>query len=78
MKLSMDRAGRLVIPRSMRDALGLPEGGPVDATLYGEGIQLVPGGRTARLRETSSGLVADSQTVVDDETVFALIDSGRR
>lgn len=79
MELIVDRAGRVVLPRAMREALGLDAGGVVDASLYGAGIQLVPGGRTARLVDDGAGgIVADSDTVVDDDVLFALIDSGRR
>jgi AbrB family looped-hinge helix DNA binding protein len=78
MQLTMDKAGRLVIPKALRDALGLGEGGVVDVTLYGQGLQLVPSGRTARIVQTDDGWVARSETVVDDEVVFGLIDAMRR
>jgi hypothetical protein len=39
----------------------------------------VLGGRTARLERDEDGrLVAKTDTVVTDETMFAIIDSGRR
>ncbi|WP_322760047.1 AbrB/MazE/SpoVT family DNA-binding domain-containing protein [Frankia sp. Cr2] len=78
MEATVDSVGRIVIPKPLRDALGLVPGASVDVSLYGAGLQLVPAGRTARLREVDGSLVADSDTVVTDETVFALIDSGRR
>ncbi|WP_309619922.1 AbrB/MazE/SpoVT family DNA-binding domain-containing protein [Salinibacterium sp.] len=78
MKLTMDRAGRVVVPKPLRDALGMPDGGDIDISIYGAGLQLVPSGSTARLVETNGHLVAVSETVVDDDMVFALIDSGRR
>jgi AbrB family looped-hinge helix DNA binding protein len=78
MQLTMDKAGRLVIPKALRDALGLGEGGVVDVTLYGPGLQLVPSGRTALIVQTNDGWVARSETVVDDEIVFGLIDAMRR
>lgn len=78
MKLTIDRAGRLVVPKPLRDALGLPDGGTVDVSIYGAGLQLVPSGPTAKLIEVDGHLVADSTTVVDDDMVFALIDAGRR
>lgn len=45
---------------------------------YGAGLQLVPAGRTARLRTVEGALVADSATPVTDEDVFGLLDAGRR
>ncbi len=74
----MDSVGRVVIPKPLREALGLQPGSSVDVSLYGTGLQLTPGGRTARLVEIDGALVADSDTEVTDETVFSLIDAGRR
>ena len=51
---------------------------PVDISLYGTGLQLLPGGRAARLVEVDGSLVADAETVVTDDDVLALIDAGRR
>lgn len=78
MQTTIDAAGRIVVPKALRDALGLTPGSTVDISLYGAGLQLVPGGRTARLVEEDGVLVAVSDTVVTDEMVFALIDAGRR
>jgi AbrB family looped-hinge helix DNA binding protein len=78
MQLPIDRAGRLVVPKALRDALGLGEGGVVDVSLYGQGLQIVPSGRTARIVQTEHGLAAESETVVTDETIFGLVDAMRR
>ncbi len=74
----MDDVGRIVVPKSLRDALGLRPGSTVDISRYGAGLQLVPSGRTARLVEESGFLVATGDTTIDDDVVFDLIDSGRR
>lgn len=79
MEAKIDAGGRLLLPKSLRDALGLAPGSTVDVSPYGSGIQITPGGRTARLERTEDGrLVAVSETVVTDDAMFALIDSGRR
>lgn len=78
MTSSVDSVGRVVIPKALRDALGLRTGSVVDISRYGAGLQLVPVGRTARLIEESGALVATGDTQIDDEVVFGLIDSGRR
>jgi AbrB family looped-hinge helix DNA binding protein len=78
MEAIIDQAGRIVVPKPIRDALGLLPGTKVDITPYGAGAQLVPAGRTARLVEEDGVLVAASDTPVDDDVVFALIDSGRK
>lgn len=78
MEATLDSVGRIVVPKPLRDALGLLPGASIDISLYGAGLQLVPAGRTARLREVDGALVADSETVVTDEVVLGLLDAGRR
>lgn len=78
METTVDAVGRIVVPKPLRDALGLTAGSTVDISRYGAGLQLVPSGRTARLVEESGVLVATGETTIDDDTVFGLIDAGRR
>lgn len=78
MKTTIDAAGRIVVPKPLRDALALTAGMTVDISQYGSGLQIVPAGRTGRLVEEEGFLVATGDTTIDDETVFNLIDSGRR
>jgi AbrB family looped-hinge helix DNA binding protein len=78
METIIDQAGRVVLPKPIRDALGLLPGTRVDITPYGAGAQILPAGRTARLVEEDGVLVAVSETPVDDDVVFALIDAGRK
>ena len=74
----MAQVSRIVVPKPIRDALGLLPGTKVDITPYGAGAQIVPAGRTARLVEEGGVLVASGDTPVDDDVVFALIDGGRK
>ena len=74
----MDAVGRIVVPKPLRDALGLKPGTVVDISRYGGGLQVVAAGRTARLVEENGVLVATGESTIDDDDVFALIDSGRR
>jgi AbrB family looped-hinge helix DNA binding protein len=78
MEATVDSVGRIVVPKPLRDALGLVPGATVDVSLYGAGLQLVPAGRTARLVETAGGILGDSDTVVTDDDVLGLLDAGRR
>ncbi len=78
MQTTIDSVGRVVVPKPLRDALGLTAGSPVDISQYGAGLQLVPVSRTARLETEDGALVAMSDTQIDDDVVFGLIDAGRR
>jgi AbrB family looped-hinge helix DNA binding protein len=74
----IDSVGRIVLPKPLRDALGLRPGSTVDISRYGGGLAVVPAGRTARLVHEDGALVATGDTVIDDATVFGLLDAGRR
>lgn len=78
MEAIVDQAGRIVLPKFIRDALGLLPGTKVDISPYGAGVQVVPAGRTARLVEENGVLVSAGETPVDDDMLFSLIDAGRR
>ncbi|MDR3361057.1 MAG: AbrB/MazE/SpoVT family DNA-binding domain-containing protein [Bifidobacteriaceae bacterium] len=78
MKARIDAVGRVSVPKSLRESLGLLPGTEVDISQYGRGIQIIPGGRAARLIEEGGRLVVRGETPLDDETMFALIDAGRR
>lgn len=78
MEASIDSVGRIVVPKQLRDALGLAPGSTVDISEYGAGLQLIPTGRTARLISEDGRLVAESSETITDETVFGLVDAQRR
>lgn len=79
MEAVIDSGGRVVLPKQLRDALGLAPGATVDISAYGDGLRIVPGGRTARVARDADGrLVAQADTEITDEAMFALIDAARR
>lgn len=78
MRASIDGAGRIVVPKPLRDQLGLVAGTTVEITRYGAGLQLVPTGPTARLVEENGVLVATGTVEIDDDVVLGLVDAGRR
>jgi len=78
METTIDSVGCIVVPKPLRDAVGLTPGSTVDISRYGAGLRLLPTGRTARLTDEAGVLVATGDTAIDDEAVFGLIDTGRR
>lgn len=78
METTIDSVGRIVVPKPLRDAFGLTPGSTVDISPYGAGLQLTPGGRTARLAEENGKLVATGEGTLTDADMFAVIDAGRR
>ena len=78
MKATVDSVGRIVVPKPLRELLGIQAGSTVDVSRYGAGLQVIPTGRTARLIDESGVLVATGETQIDDDDIFALVDAGRR
>jgi AbrB family looped-hinge helix DNA binding protein len=77
-KTSIDSMGRIVVPKPLRDALGLTPGSTLDVSRYGAGLQLIPNARAARLVDEGGVTVVTGDTTIDDDDVFALIDGARR
>jgi AbrB family looped-hinge helix DNA binding protein len=78
MEATIDSVGRVVVPKVLRDALGLAAGSKVDISFYGAGLQLVPHRRPAQIVEEAGELVITGDTSISDDDVFNLIDAGRR
>ena len=79
MEAKVDSVGRIVLPKPLRERLGLTAGSTVDVSLYGDGLHVAPVSRTARLERRADGrLISASDTAVTDDDIFDLIDSIRR
>ncbi|MEX2183658.1 MAG: AbrB/MazE/SpoVT family DNA-binding domain-containing protein [Chloroflexota bacterium] len=77
MRTTIDKAGRLVIPRTLRDRIGLTGGGEVDLELDGAAVRVEPV-VGAGLREEGDLLMIPSVgTPIDDAAVRDLIDADR-
>jgi AbrB family looped-hinge helix DNA binding protein len=77
MKGAIDKAGRLVIPRALRNRIGLAGGGEVEIEVEGAGIRIQPvaGGQ---LREEDGLLVISAAgEPIDDALVRELMDAER-
>jgi bifunctional DNA-binding transcriptional regulator/antitoxin component of YhaV-PrlF toxin-antitoxin module len=76
MRTTIDKAGRLVIPKSLREEAGCS--GEVEVVLDGTGIR-IDAVATGRLSEEDGRpVIASAGTPIDDDAVRALRDAGRR
>lgn len=69
---TMDRAGRLVIPKKVRDEVGLVPGEPLNVTIRDGCVEITPAPRPVRIAKKGSLTVAESNEPygsLDEETV---------
>lgn len=81
MKATIDRAGRLVIPYALREAIGLVDGGLVDVIESDGRIVISPQPVTKRLVDRDGVLVCVPDDVVPALTADAvrdILEAGRR
>jgi AbrB family looped-hinge helix DNA binding protein len=80
MRTTIDRAGRLVIPKPLRERLGLLDGVEVEIRESADGLSIVPLATGPALVERDGLVVIESgsETVLTDDDVRRLRDEGRR
>jgi AbrB family looped-hinge helix DNA binding protein len=76
MRAAIDKAGRLVIPKALRDSLGLVPG-EVEVTPDGAGLHVEPLAND-ELTEEDGFLVIPADVPVSDELVRTLRDADQR
>ena len=76
MRAAIDKAGRLVIPKALRDSLGLVPG-EVEVTPDGAGLHVEPLAND-ELAEEDGFLVIPADVPVSDELVRTLRDANQR
>jgi AbrB family looped-hinge helix DNA binding protein len=81
MRTTIDAAGRVIIPKPIRDALGLVDGSPLDVELSDGAIRLEPPATPVRLVKRGRGVVAEPEGKMPKLTaaeVRAVLDATRR
>ncbi len=77
MRTTIDKAGRLVIPRSIRDRIGLAGGGEVELELDGAAVRIEPLGGSELREEGGLLVIPASGTPLTGAAVRELIDADR-
>jgi AbrB family looped-hinge helix DNA binding protein len=77
MKTTIDRSGRLVIPRPLRDRLGLTQGGAVEVLVDGLELRIRPVPGTPLREEGDLLVVPRTGTPIDATAVREWIDADR-
>jgi AbrB family looped-hinge helix DNA binding protein len=70
MRTTIDKSGRVVIPRQLRDAIGLVPG-EVELVVDGGGIRIEPASGSGFV-ERDGRLVIDAEIELDDDDVRAM------
>lgn len=77
MKATIDKVGRLVIPRQLRDRVGMAAGGVVEIEIDGAGLRIRPLAGTELREEDDLLVIPRSGASIDDARVTELIDADR-
>lgn len=81
MKVTIDAAGRVVVPKALRDQLGLTAGATLSARVRDGRLELEPETATLRLVRRGKGLVATSDGAlppIGPDDVRSVTESVRR
>lgn len=77
MRTTIDAAGRVVIPKPLRDELGIRPG-EVELVRDGAGVRIEPVTSDSLVEEMGRTVIPATGTPIDDELVRALRDAGQR
>jgi AbrB family looped-hinge helix DNA binding protein len=77
MRTTIDKAGRLVIPRALRDRIGLAEGGEVELEVDGAAVRIAPLAGSDLLEEAGLLVIPASGEPITNAAVRELIDADR-
>ena len=77
MRTTIDKAGRLVIPRALRDRIGLAGGGEVELELDGAAVRIEPISGSGLREEAGRLVIPASGRPITNAAVRELIDADR-
>jgi AbrB family looped-hinge helix DNA binding protein len=77
MRGTIDRAGRVVIPKPMRDLIGLRPG-QVELIADGSGVRIEPLAQNELVERNGRLVIPPAGTPIDDDLVRTLRDAGQR
>ena len=77
MRATIDHAGRLVIPKQLRDHVGIRPG-TVEVTAEGSGLRIELPAEEALVERHGRLVIGGGGSPIDDETVRSLRDAGQR
>lgn len=77
MRATIDKAGRLVIPKPLRDRVGLSPG-VVEVVVDGAGLRVEPLADDALEKRGGRLVIPASGAVIDDDTVRSMRDGDQR
>jgi AbrB family looped-hinge helix DNA binding protein len=77
MRATIDKAGRLVIPKPLRDELGLRPG-EVEVSAQGAGLRVEPLTEESLDERAGRLVIPEAGVKIDDDVVRSLRDAGRR
>jgi AbrB family looped-hinge helix DNA binding protein len=76
--VSIDTAGRIVVPKPLRDELGITPGTPLELDLVDDHLELSPPRRPPTIVDGPNGpLVAPTGTPITDEDVRRVLEAAR-
>lgn len=77
MKVNVDKVGRMVIPRPLRERIGLTGGGTVEIDIEGTGLRVRPVAGEQLREEGDLLIIPRTGASIDDTFVQDLIDADR-
>ena len=77
MRTTIDAAGRVVIPKPLRDELGIRQG-EVELVRDGAGVRIEPVSSDELVEEAGRTVIPAAGAAIDDELVRTLRDAGQR